>query len=389
MHSVTQPPSTALILIVDDDRDLRLMLRRILEQAGYDVIEAPDGEQALNMYKAAQPDVVILDVMMPYMNGFEVAQRMRANRAISWTPILMLTGLQGVSKTVEGLEAGADDYLGKPYSGAELMARVRSLLRLKQLHKEMEYKADELERERSELQTRNVTLHRVLRRYVSQEIADLVLADPSRNMELGGAALPITVLHADLRHFTRYSTQHGPQEVLQCLNRIWEVLVPLIFEMHGTFDKYVGDAVISFYGAPISLGDDAQRAVHTAIAMQESFAALRASDPAVHEMGLAIGIATGDALVGNVGNKDVVDYTVIGVVPNIAERLQEKAKAGQILICSQTHAAVQNEIAARPLPPMALRGLDEPVAPHEVMGRRGGYKPSPHALLAKLMAGNR
>lgn len=371
--------SAALILIVDDERDMRRMLRLILEGAGYDVLEASNGEQAVEVARAAQPDVIILDVMMPYMDGFEVARKVRQLPTLPWTPILMLTGLGGVAKTVEGLEAGADDFLGKPYNRAELMARVSALLRLKKLHRQMEARADMLERERAALQENNLTLHQALRRYLSKEIADIVLGNPTRNLELGGAAYDLTVLYVGIQGFGPFNTARSPYDVLQTLNRIWDQLVPLVFEGHGTFDRFAGEALVAFYGAPISLGDDALRAVQTALAMQYRFATLREAAPELADLSLGIGIYTGEAVVGNVGSEQIMDYTVVGYPPGAAERLQELARPGQILIGPATYEAVQDAVLARPLTPTRLRGTSSLVDLYEVAAPRNYDSPNPDA----------
>ncbi len=384
MSTAVPEQAPPIILVVDDDQGMRLMLRRMLEQAGYEVVEASSGEEGLSRYGLTRPDVVVLDVMMPGLNGFEVVPLLRAKEDMPWTPVLMLTALNDVADKVRGLEVGADDFLSKPCNRAELVARVRALLRLKQLHNELEHKNYELERKQYELEKSNALLHRALKRYVSPEIAEVVLASATKSLKLGGASYPVSVLFADIRHFTSFSERLSAYQVLTLLNRIWDALVPIIFEMHGTFDKYLGDGLMAFYGAPVPLEDDALRALLTAVAMQERFRQLRELMPELAEMGIGIGIASGEAVVGNVGSEQVMDYTVIGSTPNAAKRLEEIAVRDQILICENSYQAVRELIEVRALEPLVLQGIRHPLQAYEVLKLRPSGNAPSHKLWSKL-----
>lgn len=340
------------ILVVDDNEHNIELLEAMLLPQGYRVITANDGIEALEAVEREVPHLILLDVMMPRMDGFEVTRRLRAKPETAATPILMLTALRELSDKVHGLELGADDFLSKPFNRIELLARVRSLLRIKQLHDELEKK--------------NYLLHQVLTRYVAVEVANQVLENPDQNLKLGGQTVRLSVLFADIRGFTRFSEHREAQEVLHVLNTVWNRLVPLVFEMHGTFDKYLGDAIMALYGAPIVLGEEELRAVRCALTIQQEFHRLKEEIPALSEMGLGIGIYTGDAVVGNVGSEQMMDYTAIGNTPNMARRLQENARAGQILICETTYAAVKDQVEASPIETLAVKGRSSPLQAYEV-----------------------
>jgi adenylate cyclase len=233
---------------------------------------------------------------------------------------------------------------------------VRSLLRIKQLHDELEQK--------------NALLRRAFTRYVAEEVANEILANPDQNLRLGGQSARVSVLFADIRGFTSFTEERDAAEVLERLNAIFSKLVPTIFEHRGTFDKYLGDAVMAFYGAPVPYEDDTLRAVQTAVAMQKVFRTVPAEYPDLEVLGLGVGIFTGDAVVGNLGTGQVMDYTVIGDTPNAAKRLQENAAGGQILICPTTYEAVRDYVDVNPIEPLLLKGKKTPMPAYEVLALR-------------------
>lgn len=342
------------VLVVDDDIVSRIMLRRSLELYGYEVTEADDGEQALSNIARQRPDLIVLDGVMPRMDGFSVVSHLRANDATRTIPILMLTSLQDVSYKVRGFELGADDFLNKPIDRVELIARVRSLLRIKSYHDELEQK--------------NILLHQALSRYVVEEVASEILAQPDQNLYLNGRSSTVSVLYADLRGFQTYLEAHDAQATLKTLNTIFIKLVPVVFNHRGTFNKYVGDSLLAFYGAPVPYSDDALRAVQTAIDMQNTFATLQQADSTMETLGLAVGIFTGKAVVGYIGSDQVKDYTVLGIPVSSAKGLGEFAAAGQILIDPLTYETVKGHVTTKAIEPIMLRRKGERLAiqPYEV-----------------------
>lgn len=313
---------SSLVLVVDDDAVSRIMLRRSLEIYGYQVVEADDGEQCLAIVAHQKPDLIVLDGVMPRMDGFTVVSRLRAEDLTRSLPILMLTSLQDVSYKVRGFELGADDFLNKPVDRVELVARVRSLLRLKHYHDELEQK--------------NVLLRQTLSRYVVEEVANEILSHKQQNLYISGQTERVTVLHAGIRGFTQFSQKLHAQVAIKMLNTIYDKLMPILFQNRGTFDKYIGESVTAFYGAPVAYPDDAARAVQTALAMRCAFQTLQSDQPTFTALGLAIGLATGNALIGYIGADQAMDYTVLGTVPAAAKTIQESAGSGQVLADRET-----------------------------------------------------
>ncbi|MBN1487439.1 MAG: response regulator [Anaerolineae bacterium] len=344
-----------LILVVDDNKRNVKLLVSILTPKGYEIASAYNGREALDSVREISPDLILLDVLMPEMDGFEVARVLRSQPETRAIPILMLTALRDMQDKIKGLEAGADDFLSKPFNAIELLVRVRALLRIKQLHDELEIK--------------NNLLENVLTHYVSKEIAAEILSDPEQKLQLGGKSCNVSVLFADIRGFTHFSEQHKASQVTLVLNHIFNNLVPPIYENSGTLDKYLGDAIMAFYGAPLPSPNTAEQAVRTAVTMQKRFSELLSSGDQLllSTLGLGVGICTGEAVVGNIGSEDLMDYTVIGNTPNIAKRLQEHAKPGQILIDAQTYQAVKELVEVEPTEPLHLKGRSDLVSAYDVL----------------------
>ncbi len=342
------------ILIVDDKENNLRLLRSTLEPMGYEVSAARNGPEALERVFQDRPDMVVLDVLMPGMTGFEVVEKIRAHAESQAIPVLMLTALSEMRDKVKGLDAGADDFLTKPFHPVELLARVRSLLRIKRLH--------------DELQAKNALLERILMRYISEEVAQEILHNPDQNLRLGGQSCEVSVLFADIRGFSHFSEKREAVQVTQVLNKVFDRLSPAVFEYRGTLDKYLGDAIMAFYGAPVPSPNSAEQAVRTAWEMMQRFTQLCQDDPCTMcELGLGVGISTGEAVVGNVGSERIMDYTVIGKTPNTAKRLQESAQAGQILIDERAYQTVREIAHVRPIEPLRLKGYSEPVRAYEVL----------------------
>ncbi len=355
---MTEAPRALRILVADDKKSNQRLLESMLKPQGYELYTASDGPEALALVATINPDLILLDVLMPGMTGYEVAATLRGDERFRATPILMLTALSQVQDKVKGLESGADDFLTKPFHAVELLARVRSLLRIKQLH--------------DEVQTKSALLERILMRYVSQEIAEKILENPDHNLKLGGQSCEVSVLFADIRGFSQFSEKREALIVTKMLNQVFNNLAPAIFEQHGTLDKYLGDAIMAFYGAPVPSPNNAEQAVRTAWVMRQSFARLRnQNDELMHELGLGVGISTGEAVVGNVGSEQVMDYTVIGKTPNIAKRLQENALAGQILIDERAYQQVKNLVEAHEIETLYVKGHTESVRAFEVLQVNG------------------
>src|SRR5690606_38947613 len=199
-------------------------------------------KQALIIAAELAPAVVILDINMPGMNGFEVCQHLKNTPNTRFTPVLIISALEDDADKLSAIEAGADDFLVKPFNSLIMLTRVKSLVRLFRLHLELE--------------ERNTLLKQILNRYVDEQVAEIVLSEPDHYLRLGGESRLLTVFFADIRGFTHFAEAHSAEEVVTVLNGIFSLLTPLVFQYGGTFDKYMGDEIMGFFGAPISTGDD-------------------------------------------------------------------------------------------------------------------------------------
>lgn len=345
------------ILVADDDWLNRDLLKTYLTSSGCEVVVASDGQAALDLVTEEPPDLALVDVQMPRMDGVELCRIMKSMPETRFIPIIIVTAFDTDEEKIKAIDAGADDFISKPYSSLILLTRVRSLLRIKKLNDDVE--------------ARNRLLRKVLDRYVAVDVADIILTDPEHYLRLGGETRMVTVLFADIRGFTKFTEQHSAPQVIETLNRIFDPLSNLIFAYRGTFDKYLGDGLMAFYGAPISEADDAQRALNTAFAMQRLFHTLRKDTGYLLKgLDLGIGLHTGEAVVGNIGSDFVMDYTVVGDVVNVTKRLQEAAEEGQILISEQTANKIADARLDK-LAPIFLPGRKEAVTVYLVKPLEG------------------
>jgi class 3 adenylate cyclase len=357
-------PRKPKILVADDDWLNRDVLETYLRHMDAEVISALDGLQALELATGDPPDLIIMDLQMPRMDGAEACRHIKAHPATQFVPVVMVTALEGDEEKRRAIEAGVDDFITKPYSSILLMTRVRALLKIKHLN--------------DELQARNRLLRRVLNRYVAEEVAEIILTNPEKHLRLGGETREVTVLFADIRGFTEFTEKHTAAQVVEALNQVFPPLTQVIFKHHGTFDKYLGDAIMAFYGAPLSGPDDALRAVHTALEMRAVFEALLAAQPeGLRGLGLGMGLHTGEVTVGNIGSETVMDYTVIGDTVNVARRLTEDARASEILISEATYRLVREHVAAERLEARPIRGRTEPVMVYALTGNRAASPRGP------------
>jgi adenylate cyclase len=322
LHTIFDRPP--VVLVADDDKDIRELLQAYLEASGCRVITASNGIGALEVATRQNVDLALLDISMPGKSGLEVCRAMRAERRTRLIPVMIVTAHN--SERLEAIDAGADEFLSKPMDSVILLTSARSLLRLRKLHLELEQS--------------NELLGRALHRFVSKEVAETILAEPERYLRLGGEDRTVSVLFADLKGFVRYTENHSAGEVVAALNGVFPILTEAVFAHGGTFDKFIGDAVMAFFGAPVPQADNARRAVEAARDMQRAFAE-NAPELGLGsgEIALGIGVHTGEVIVGNIGSDSVMDYTVVGDAVNIAQRLQEESWPGQILVSQATYEA--------------------------------------------------
>ena len=341
------------ILAVDDNKQNLSLLERALTAVHYDVVTAEDGATALELIDKSAPDLVLLDVMMPGMSGYEVCQRIRANEATCLLPVVMLTALTDVADRIRGIAAGADDFLSKPVNREELLTRVKSLLRIKTLHDEVE--------------TKSHLLRNLFGRYVSADVAAEIVADPGRHLKLGGDKREVTILFGDLRGFTPLAEQLDPQDVVEILNSYLKLVVDTVFEFTGTLDKFRGDGFMAFFGAPIAREEDPLNAVRCALAIQERLARITFTKFPDVRLQMGVGINTGVVIAGNIGSERRTDYTVIGSEVNLAQRFESNAGPGQILITGKTYESVKEMVRVRELGLLRVAGKQDGVPAYDVL----------------------
>jgi adenylate cyclase len=326
-----------LILAVDDEPANLALMHKLLTHLGYDVAEAADGTSALRAAAELRPDLICLDVIMPDLDGIEVCQRIRRMPENVGLPILLLTALDRPEDKARGLEAGANDFLSKPFDESELSARLRSLLRTKALQDR---------------------LTDLLKRYVSDSIAAEVLRDPSA-ASLGGDRRYVSTLFADVRGYTAMAAQHSPEQALDLLNRYLSVASEAVESHGGTVADLLGDGVFAFFGAPVMHSNDPERAVRAALELQSHVTLLDIPSMPGVRLQTGIGITSGEVLAGNIGSERRMHYAVVGDSVNVASRLQAAAGPGQILVDAATHKSVSDLVLSQELGSLRLAGKGE------------------------------
>jgi len=374
---VTVSPGAAHILVVDDvEKNVRL-LADVLAVKGYRTSTAMSGEAALEAIAREVPDLVLLDVMMPGISGYDVCRAIRADPKLGILPVVLVTALDPTTERIKGLEAGADDFLGKPVNQAELMARVRSLLRIKSLY-------DEVQRQRGELEQWNATLEqRVaegvaqldrlgrLKRFFSPALAEAIVGGGTDD-PLKSHRREITVVFLDLRGFTAFTETADPEEVMGVLREYHAAMGALILAHEGTLERFTGDGIMVFFNDPVPVPDAPARAVRMALQMQSDMARLGAGwHRRGYELRLGVGVATGYATIGGIGFEGRIDYGAIGTVTNLAARLCGEAQGGEILLAPRVVAALDDGFVLEPAGEFQLKGFARPIAATRVVGMLG------------------
>jgi class 3 adenylate cyclase len=367
-----------LILIVDDNPTNVDILQTRLAFHNYDIITAADGEVGLALAGEKQPDLILLDIMMPKLDGIEVCRILRADPSLPFMPIIMVTAKADSKDIVAGLEAGADEYLTKPVDQAALVARVKSMLRIKELHDRVHEQAAQLEEWNQTLEQRVerqlVELERIgkLKRFLSPQLAELVVSrDDERLLE--SHRREITVVFCDLRGFTAFSETGEPEEVMGVLREYHTAVGTLIFRFEGTLERFAGDGLMVFFNDPIPCPDPTARAVRMAVAMRECVGELSENwQKRGHQLDFGVGIAQGYATLGKIGFEERFDYAAIGSVTNLASRLCDEARAGQILISQPVQAVVEELVEVKPIGELILKGLHRPVTAYNILHLKGG-----------------
>jgi adenylate cyclase len=349
---------TERILVVDDQRTNAEMVSGLLRNLGYEVDLALDGHEALELVREKGPDLVISDIFMPGLDGFELCRRLRANAATALLPVILVTGVEQ-GERIKGVEAGADDFLAKPVNWAELFARVRRLLQVKALQDEIKQLNTRLEQRVREQVAQLERLSR-MKRFFSRAVAEAIVAGGEELLE--PHRREITAVFLDLRGFTSFTDRADPDEVLELLRAYHATLGRTVDEFGGTLEHFAGDGVMIFFNDPIEVDKPAERAIRMALALQRAFNPIAEAWAKLgHEVGLGIGIAQGDTTLGVIGFEQRWEYAAIGNVPNLAARLCGAAHAGEIILDLQTEQDIVHVADTEFIGALTLRGFQQPV----------------------------
>src|SRR5438477_4967925 len=364
------------ILIVDDNETNRDILATRLATHGYELTQAADGEEALIAAREQLPDLILLDVMMPKLDGFEVCRRLKADASLPFTPIILVTAKADSKDIVIGLEAGADEYLTKPIDQLALVARVKSVLRLKQLHDQVRAQAADLAvwnrtlEQRVAQQLSEIERISRLKRFLSPAVAELILSSGDDKV-LESHRRAITVVFCDLRGFTPFAETAEPEEVMAVLREYHASLGELIHKYEGTVERCAGDGVMILFNDPLPCPDPSLRAVKMSVEMRDQMSSVAVQWRKYgHELGFGVGVAHGYATLGRIGFEGRFDYSAIGTVVNLAARLCADAKDGQILVDSKVQAAIGESTGTEPAGELTLKGFHRPVRAFNVCSLR-------------------
>jgi adenylate cyclase len=378
---VRTPPR---ILIVDDNSENLDILRTRLAIHGYAILTADNGEEALTLAREQQPDLILLDVMMPKMDGFEVCRRLKADPALPFMPIILVTAKADSKDIVAGLEAGGDEYLTKPVDQAGLVARVKSMLRIKSLHDTVQEQTARLEMQAARLAELNRVLEdRVqeqvaqlerlgrLKRFFSPQLAELIVAGDAED-PLKSHRREVTVVFLDLRGFTSFAETAEPEDVMGVLREYHGEMGRLILVHEGTLERFTGDGMMVFFNDPVPIPDPGERALRMAVAMRDRIHELSFRwRKRGYELDIGVGIALGYATIGAIGFEGRWDYGAIGSVTNLAARLCGEAKPGQILISQRLLATVDELVDVEPVGELSLKGFHRSITAYSILRLRG------------------
>ena len=388
--------SPPLILIVDDDPSSVDIFQARLSAQGFQISTAATGEEALSVAIEDPPDLILLDIVMPGLDGMEVCRRLKADASLPFIPVVMVTAKADPADIVAGLDAGGDEYLTKPVEASALVARVRSMLRIKSLHDTIQDQARRLQAQGAQLAewneslTQRVTdqlaeLERVsrLKRFLAPQVANLIVSSGDDSF-LESHRREITVVSCDLRGYTSFSEIGDPEEVMRIMRQFHSTIGEIIFGFEGTVERSVGDGVMVMFNDPVPCPDAPARAVRMAATMRQRVAELSRDWRTMgYELGLEVGIAQGYATIGKLGFEGRFEYAAIGTVTNLALRLCEEAGPGQIFISQRVHAAVRDLLDVEPVGERTLKGFLKPVPAYNVLRVKGidaaisGRRPSP------------
>src|SRR5262249_21035897 len=373
----------ASVLVVDDSRTMRLSMMHALNDLGFNNIkEAKNGRQALDLVLKEPFDLMLLDMEMPEMNGMEVLLALRNNPELDGLPVIVISGTDQIENAVKCIEAGAEDYLPKPFNPTLLRARATSSIEKKRLRDLERFRLSQLqnEKDRTEAANRLVTeknqilenLSSKLSKYLSPQIYQSIFRG-EQGVEISSKRKKLTICFADIAGFTETTDNLESEELTNVLNHYLTEMSVIALQHGATIDKFIGDAMLLFFGDPESKGvaEDAKACVLMAIAMQRRMHELQQewrSRGLLRPFRIRIGIATGFCTVGNFGSRDRMDYTIIGNEVNLAARLQSATEPGSILLSHETNALVQGLVMTEEQPPITVKGFPKPISGYKLVG---------------------
>ena len=362
------------VLIIDDTPANVKLLADLLSVKGYAVATAPNGNEGLAKVTSEHPDIVLLDVMMPGLSGYDVCRTIRANPVTALLPVVLVTSLDPNQERVKGMEAGADDFLQKPINQQELFARVKSLLRVKSLQDEVKQQADKLAEWNAMLEARVqeqlTQLERLgrLKNFFSPQLGEAILAGGGEDL-LKTHRREVNVVFLDLRGFTAFIDSAEPEEVMELLREYHAAMGKLVLAHGGTLERFAGDGMMIFFNDPLPMERPAEEAVKMSLEMQRAFEPIAAKwAKRGYTLALGVGIAQGYATCGAIGFEGRWDYAAIGNATNLAARLCAEAAGGQVLIDRKTMAAIDGAFQVVDAGPFELKGYSQPVAAYRVTG---------------------
>jgi class 3 adenylate cyclase/CheY-like chemotaxis protein len=348
------------ILAVDDLQENRELVARSLSRSGHFVVTAASGEEALRTLEGSDVDVVLLDLMMPGMDGREVLRRIKEHPEWRATPVIVISGRQDMDGIIECIEAGADDYLFKPFNPVLLQARIKAGIERKRWH-------DREEQYRQQLERNEKFIRATFGRYLSDEIVTDILERPE-GLELGGDLRQVTILMSDIRGFTTISERLAPTQVVTLINRYLGAMTDIIMSHQGTIDEFIGDAILAVFGAPQSRDDDPDRAVRCALAMQGAMAQINAVNRAegLPEISTGIALNTGEVIAGNIGSERRSKYGFVGHPMNVTSRIEDLTAGGEILISDSTLQLLQASYRVTRSQEVSVKGIAQPILVHAI-----------------------
>jgi adenylate cyclase len=369
----------AKILVVDDVPENVRLLEAVLVPRGYEVVTAADGIEALDAVEREKPDLILLDVMMPGLDGYGVCTHLRASDETAVLPVIMVTSSIGQEKT-KAIEAGADDFIPKPFNHDELLTRVRSLLRIKRYHDTIKAQAAELAdlnhtlEDRVQAQVEELERLGRMRRFLSPQLADAIATSGDETI-LRSHRRQVAMFFADLRGWSSFVDAVEPEELMRVLGEFHAVIGRLVERFEATVGFLEGDGVQLFFNDPIEIPDAPLRAVQLGCALREEMAELTAQwGKRGHDLDFGAGVALGYATCGEVGFEGRSDYAAIGAVTNLASRLADEASGGQILIAQRLYAEVEDDVEVEPAGEFTLKGFQRPVVAFDVLRVKDGER---------------